>query len=164
MGGETVKGYIISVICVSIVGSIASMLSLEGENGGLGKHFRLIFGICIVLVCLNPIKDIFNYIENAKNEWIVEGIVQNEEKYSEMFDKSFAAAEITNLKNGIKQLLNDRFDIDPAECEIAVSLNDSGDIKRIFITLYGRAVWKDTAEIENYLFNIFKCEIVTAVG
>lgn len=159
-----IKGYVISVMCVSIVGSLVSLLSPEGEGGGLGKHVRLVFGLCIVIVLINPIKDVVCYIKNAEYEWVKDGGDQNSEKYEEIFYESYSSAEIENLKGGIKQLLYDRFEIDGSECEISVSLNSEGGLDRVLVTLYGGAVWKNTEEIEGYLYGILGCEIVTAVG
>lgn len=158
------KGYIVSVMCISIIGSIASMLAPDGEGGGLGKHIRLIFGICVVMVCINPIKDIVIYINELDLGAVVETPEQDSDRYGEIFDGAYGAAEVENLKNGIVQILSDRFGIDSAECEVAVVLTDGRGLSRIVITLYGSAVWKNTNEIEDYLGEIFKCEIVSVIG
>ena len=49
---------------------------------------------------------------------------------------------------------------------MTVSDGSSGDVRleRIFINLYGSAIWCDTGAIEDYLSSLFSCEIVTAVG
>ena len=49
------KGYIISVICISVITSLISMLTPDGEGGGIGKNMKLICGLCIVFVWINPI-------------------------------------------------------------------------------------------------------------
>ena len=58
------KGYIISVMFITVVGSLVSMLAPDGEGGGLGRNNRLILGLCIVLVCINPIKSIILEIKD----------------------------------------------------------------------------------------------------
>ncbi len=159
-----IRGYIISVMCVSVVGSLVSMLAPDGEGGGLGKHIRLIFGLCVIIVSINPIKDIVYYIKDVKYEWDYVKDGYDSEKYEEIFYESYSASEIENLKSGIKQLLSDRFDIDISECEISVGTDGGGGLERILVTLYGNAVWKNTEEIEEYLYGLFGCEIVTAIG
>ena len=153
------KGYIISVICISVITSLISMLTPDGEGGGIGKNMKLICGLCIVFVSINPIIK------------IVDGIVEeteDEEKYQDKFDSSYTAAELANLKSGIKQMLSDRFGVDMSECDVALTVqkneNGQSELVRIFITLYGSAIFKNTAEIEKCLCDIFNCEIVTAIG
>lgn len=158
------KEYIVSVICISVIGCIVSMLSPDGEGGGISKHMRLIFGICVVIVCINPIKDMVSYINEVDLGVIVGTPEQESDGYGDLFDSAYGAAEVGNLKNGIKQMLFDRFGIDSSECEIGVVLTDDRELSRIAVTLYGGAVWKNTNEIEDYLGDIFNCEIITVIG
>ena len=161
------KGYIISVICISVITSLISMLTPDGEGGGIGKNMKLVCGLCIVFVSVNPIIKIVDGIKSLDIESIVEG-TEDEEKYQDMFDSSYTAAELANLKSGIKQMLSDRFGVEMSECDVTLTVqnneNGQSELVRIFITLYGSAIFKNTAEIEKYLGEIFNCEIVTAIG
>ena len=158
------SSYVISIICVSIVGTVVSILSPDGEGGGLLRHVRLIFGLCLVIVCINPIMQIIESVREMDFELITPDIEDESDKYYDIFEDSYSKSEIANLKSGIKQMLYDKFSIDPSECEIAIILSDRGDLNRISVTLYGGAVWKDTGEIENYLYRAFGCEIVSIIG
>lgn len=158
------KGYILSIIGVCVVGTLISVVSPNGEGGGLGKHIRLIIAICVIGVCINPINEVINYINEVNVEDLVGSDDKSETDYEEIFKEHYSAAEIYNLKVGIRQLLCDRFDVDGAECSISVRLSEDGKLSGIFITLYGSAVFKDTGEIEKYFADLFDCEIVTAIG
>lgn len=159
------KGYIISVIGVCIVGTVVSVIAPSGESGGINKHIRLIIAICVIGVCINPIIDAINYINGINVGELIEGDDEIESDYRDLFENYYSESEISNLKVGIKQLLYDKFGIDGAECSVSVSLSDEKrELSRIFITLYGSAVFKDTGEIERYLGDLFGCEIVTAIG
>ena len=158
------RGYILSIICISVIGSVISMLSPDGEGGGISKHIKLIFGLCVVIVCINPINDIVNYINELDFDSIIERPESESEKYSEIFDGAYESAETDNLKNGIKQILSDRFDIDGSECKVSVTLTENRALSRVVITLYGGAVWKNTNEIEDYLKNLLGCEIISVIG
>ncbi len=157
-----------SVIAVSMIGSIASMLSPEGEGGGIIKNIKLILGICVALVCIYPIKELVNDISALDIGSAIELPEQESDKYGDIFESSYSSAEIGNLKSGIKRLLSDKFGIDSLECSVSVSLsngeNGGRELENIFITLYGSAIFKNTDEIERYLGSIFKCEIITAIG
>ena len=162
------KLYVISVICITAVGCLVSMLAPEGEGGGISRNIKLVYGICVAFVCMYPIKNIITTVNELDIGSVVETPSQNDEEYKDILDSSYSSAEIINLKNGIKQILYDCFDIDGSECKIDVSLTQTsnGDkkIQRVLVTLYGSAIWKDTGEIERTLESILSCEIVTAIG
>ncbi len=163
-----IKGYILSVMCISIIGSLITMLTPDGEGGGIGKNMRLCFGLCVVLVCINPIKDIIHQVNNFEIGDIMGNGDTIEDKYKDYFDSSYSAAELDDLKNGIYRLLADKYGIEREECKLSVRLSEGEsqkkDIDSIFITLYGSAIFKNTDEIENYLGGLFGCEIITIIG
>ena len=144
------------------------MLAPEGDGGGISRNIKLVYGICVVFVCMYPIKNIITTVKELDIGSVVETPSQSDEEYKDILDSSYSSAEIANLKNGIKQILYDRFDIDGSECKIDVSFTQTsnGDkkIQRVLVTLYGSAIWKDTGEIERTLESILSCEIVTAIG
>lgn len=162
------KLYVMSVICITAVGMLVSMLSPDGEGGGLSRNVRLVYGICVVFVCIYPINNIVIAVKELDFGLAVEAPEQNDDKYKDILESSYSAAEVESLKNGIKQILNDRFDIDSSECKVEVSFaeQDGGSraLRRVLITLYGSAIWKDTGEIEAVLGGMLACEIVTAIG
>ena len=162
------KGYIISVMCISVIGSLVSMLAPEGEGGGLGRNYRLVLGLCVVLVSINPIKSIIFEIKDLDFGSMVEIPDTESEKYEEYFNGSYSSAEVENLKSGIYQLLAERFSIPRENCSVTVSLRqgegDARVLERISITLYGSAIFKNTTEIEDYFGEIFGCEIITIIG
>ena len=43
------KNYIISIIIVGVIGSLVTLLSPDGEGGGLKKHVSLAVGLCMIL-------------------------------------------------------------------------------------------------------------------
>ena len=162
------KGYIISVMCISVIGSLISTLAPEGEGGGIMRNNRLILGLCVVLVCINPIKSIINEVKSLDIGYIVEIPDADEEKYEEYLGGAYTYAEVENLKWGIYKMLEDRFSVMREDCSVAVKLGqnegNSSELESIYITLYGGAIFKNTNEIEDYFGRIFNCEIVTIIG
>ena len=140
------------------------MLVPDGEGGGIGRHFRYVFGLCVIIVCLNPIKDVVNYIIDLDLSAIVDVEDESEEKYDEIFNNSYEQAELHNLKNGIKQILLDRFGVDSSECEVYVMTDENGELVRVTLTYYGSAIWKNTDEIESYLETLLGCDAVSIIG
>ncbi len=163
------KQYIITVVIVGMIGSIVSILSPDGEGGGLKSHVRLAIGLVLTLVCVSPLISLVKTL----GELDVQGLVgeiegSDREEYESIFQSGYDAAEIENLKEGIKAILRERFDIADDECYVSVVTRADNDekrrLERIFINFYGAAIWKNTGEIESYLSELFGCEIVTAVG
>ena len=163
------KGYVISIIIVGVIGSFVTLLAPEGEGGGLGKHARLAVGLCVILVCIAPLNSLLRGLSGLDLHSLMgDGGDGGAEEYESIFDSSYSAAEIENLREGIKTILFDKFGVEPSECYVKVTVSGDavGDrrLERIFINLYGSAIWRDTGAIEDYLSSLFGCEIVTAVG
>lgn len=163
------KSYIISIICVGVIGSIISLIAPEGEGGGLGKHVRLAVGCVLVLTCVSPLGDLIEGLRALDLSGLVPEVNEGAiEEYESIFGNSYEAAELSSLKEGIAAMLEERYGVEREDCKVEVIADRNGsgelELKRIFITLYGSAIWKDTGEIERYFGRLFDCEIVTAVG
>ena len=163
------KQYVISVMVVGVVGAIVTLLSPEGEGGGLKSHVRLAVGIVLILVCVSPLITMVKTLSEIDvKDMIGEVDDENLDEYESIFQSGYEAAEIENLKEGIKSILLERFGVKSDECYVSVSTakNSEGErhLKRIFINLYGSAIMKNTGEIEDHLSSLFGCEVVIAVG
>lgn len=163
------KAYVISVILVGVIGSFVTILSPEGERGGMVKHTSFAVGLCLVLVCVSPLASFVKGVKDLDANTLIPDIgVEESLEYESIFNSSYDAAEIENLKEGIRSILYERFDVEPSECYVNVTVSEGNtgerQLLRIFINLYGSAIWKDTEEIEKYLSSLFGCEIITAVG
>lgn len=162
------SGYILTVITVCIIGTLVTTLAPDGEGGGISRNIRLVFALCVILVCIDPIKSGIELLTELDIESVLDGEVSEGEKYEEIFDSSYDAAEKKNLEEGIKTMLEGRFGISGSECEVSTQITDgvTGErrVDRIYITLYGSAIWKDTGLIEEYLARIFSCEVISAIG
>ena len=163
------KQYVISVMIAGVIGAIVTLLSPEGEGGGLKNHVRLAVGLVLVTVSVSPIIGFVKDMSQLDVNSII-GEVGNsaKEEYESIFYEGYGAAEIENLKEGIKGILFERFGVKNDECYISVTTGEGQDgkreLKRIFINFYGAAIMKNTEEIEDYLSSLLGCEVVSAVG
>jgi len=159
------KEYIIAVVCVGIVGAIVSFLAPEGEGGGVGRTVRLIVGLVTIIVCIFPV---FGFLDELRALSLGDVSTDHsfeEKDYEEIFKNEYLSAETENLKYGIAALLEDKFGVGKGECSVSVRFTDTNrEIERVFITLYGASVWKDTEAIEGYLEGLLNCDIITAIG
>ena len=153
------------IVCV--VGSVVCALSPEGEGGGLSRHVGLIFGLCLILVTLAPAKQAIKWISELDIEAVIPDASGQEAEYESIFESTYTDAEIDNLKEGIKDVLEQRFGVDPLCVEVSVRFSGEGSdkkLKKVVLTLYGSAIWADTGEIERYLGSNLGCEIVTVIA
>jgi hypothetical protein len=162
-----VKSYVISIACVAIICSISSLLSPEGEGGGLGKHVRLVAALVLTVVCISPAVSLIEAIlELDLSASFSEHITDDSGRYEEIFHDSLDLSEERVLREGIADILCGQFEIDGDECDISFEISEGEDgrkLERIFILLRGSAIWKDTGEIERMLGEMFACEIITAI-
>lgn len=161
------KSYVISIACVAIICSISSLLSPDGEGGGLGKHVRLVAALVLTVVCISPAVSLIEAISELDlSASFSEHITDDGDRYEEIFFDSLGVSEERVLRDGISDILYEQFKINGDECDISFEISEGEDgrkLERIFILLRGSAIWKDTGEIERVLGEIFACEIITAI-
>lgn len=161
------KEYIISIIIVSVIGSVVSVLAPEGEGGGLSRHVRLAAGVCLILVCFAPTLKAIEWLREFDIEAVFPDDEEDQIDYESIFDKAYSDAEIDNLCEGIKAVVTQKFGLDPLSFKVSVKLSGEGSEKslsRVTLTLYGSSIWADTGEIERYLSQLLGCEIITIIG
>ena len=161
------KQYFLSIIMVSLVGSVVSMIAPEGEGGGLSRHVSLAVGVCLILVCFAPAASAVEWLRELDIEAVLPDGDENRAEYESIFDSAYTEAEIDNLCEGIKSAVCQKFGLDPLSLSISVRLADGEQgktLERVFLTLYGSAIWADTEEIERYLGSLLGCEIITMIG
>ena len=163
------KMYVIAIVVVGVIGSVIRLLSPQGEGGGLKNHVRLAVGIATIPICIFPLLSFMDEVRSFDIGDVI-GELEGEqiEEYESIFEDGYLSAEEENLREGIARILADKYGIERSDCYILVKISTDKDGKRrldrIFINLYGSAVWKDTGSIEKYLSSLFSCETVIAVG
>lgn len=163
------KIYVIAIVVVGVVGSIIRLLSPTGEGGGLKSHVRLAVGVATIPICIFPLISFMNEVQSFDLGDVIGELEDGQiEEYESIFEEGYLSAEEENLREGIARILADKYGIERADCYISLKISADKDGKRrldrIFINLYGSAIWKDTGSIEKYLSSLFSCETVIAVG
>ena len=163
------KNYVITIIIIGVIGSLITLLAPDGEGGGLKKHVSLAVGLCMILCLSSPLISLIQGLRELDMHSLApETGDVNKDEYESIFESSLEGAEAQYIREGIAAILKDRFDIEPSECSVSVKFSSDKAGKRvldrIFVRLYGSAIWKDTEEIEDYLTELFSCDVITAVG
>ncbi len=163
------KAYILAVLIAGFVGAIVTLLAPEGEGGRLSGQVKFAAALVLSAVCLFPLSGFLESLKALDLSSLLPAYEEDaKEEYEDIFKESYSTAEAQNLQNGISVILQDEFGIAPADAEISLRLSgnygEARKLERIFITLYGGAIFADTGAIEARLRSLFGCEIITAIG
>ena len=158
------REYIMTVILSGVVGAVVMQLAPSGE---MKRYVKIAVSLVLVTVCISPLLSLFEELRELEFTFLSDTEGERNAEYREIFESGYEMAEEENLRSGIKALLYERFGVE--ESEVTVSLRfsekDGGRaLERIFLTLYGSAIWKDTGAMERELEALLGCEVITAVG
>lgn len=156
------KEYIITMITVTALCAIVSALSPEGE---LGKHIRLVAGLCTLCVMISPISRAISFLSEFELEEIFdpEAEEEMEDEYESIFENYIEEYRIENTKVGIAEMLSARYGKSTENFEIYLKISEQGELERVTVLLCGNAIFLDSRDIEEYLSEILGCEIIVAV-
>lgn len=152
--------YITVVFCVCICSSLLIALSPSDKAREYQKYLS---ALCIICVTITPIKDAVIYIRELDLDLHI-----SSDEYMNEYESIFNGymdeySEETTIEI-VKDQLKDVFAIEPKDLNVEVdSTNGSVYLKRIYILLGREYIFKDTARIETYFKNLFKCEVLVAI-
>lgn len=158
------KEYIIAVILGGMVGAVITQLAPTGE---MKRYVKIAVSLVLVIVCISPLRSFMDELQSLELFFPSEEEGERGEEYREILEAGYGAAEVENLRVGIKAFLSDRFGVEESEVTVSVRISEEGGerrVERVFLTLYGSAIWKDTGEMERALGDLLGCEVITAVG
>lgn len=156
------KEYITSILVISIICFVAREL-LSSTN--LASHISFVSGICIFLVAIMPLVSVIGEIRNISFDDLLDENT-DETEYESIFEDYIENAEIDLIKREIRQIVSEKFDLDPAEVKINIKYNEEGKekLERVSVTLLGSAAFANSNEIKEYLEIRLACEIVVIIG
>ena len=114
------REFVMLLLIMGMVSAIVTILTPEGERGGIGKLVRFVAGACLIAVCISPM---ISFIERLAHFEFSE-ILPSESidiEYESVLENGYLYAEMENTREGIKRILGERFDIDPSEVEVSLN-------------------------------------------
>ena len=162
---EDIKVYILSIFATAILITVVDILAPSG--GGLSKHLRLVSSLVLVCVLISPTVSLAQKLKDfANGEWNfeIEGDVENH--YSEELQNALDGASLEYFTGMLEQTLCEEFAI--AEDELRVQIEWIGDgenlhPQKVTVVLSGKAIWKNPAQIEEYVTSLLGCACVSAI-
>ena len=166
--------YIYGIILVGVSCAVVELLSIGGESKMKG-HLRLVAGLCILVACIQPIKEGAAYIMDIANgEMEIElpqGGTYEKEDYQAMFDGAIADMTGQEIEVWVQNTLRDVFGIteDQSAVEVVMTEEKSQDTgltypKDVYICLTGKAILKNPHQIEAYMAEKLFCACYVSVG
>lgn len=159
------KEYAFSLVCVSVMAALFTLLC--PSDAATQKYFRFTVGltvICALFLPLGNAKEIINgdYIAKIEEFFGSQEDSGNTSYFAESFEKygsDYVNAQI------VKDVV-EKFDIDISNCRAVSSFSyrDGGVcFEKITLIISGKAIWKDSHAIEDYIRDTYMCEGVVAI-
>ena len=148
-------------------GSLAvALIGILAPNGG-SKHIKLISSLFLVCVLVAPLPKAIGSVRS----WIDDlnqdvGSDADPSDYTAQMEEAVQSASKTYFAQSLTQMLEQRFSITPGEvrCSIQWAEGDDGmQPLKITLILSGSAIWKNPADMEEFVTGLLGCECVTAI-
>ena len=156
------KEYMIALLMLSVCCAVVELLS-EG-NEGIGKHIRLMTGICVLCVSIAPIP---TWIQRAEafpsllEEWLTlheQSELGDKDYFERRFSQESERIDLSLACETVRDMVCEEFALSAQECRVVLSVDEQGsEITHAYVSLRGQAKWQNTHQIEQYLEKTIGC-------
>lgn len=157
------KTYLLSLISAAMLAILVSLLSPEGDRGGIAKHMRLIISLFLVCVLISPvqalIRDLPDLLEKGWHSDAIGSVDHSE--YHEQLTEAINQASAEYFTDMLTQTLCAELSISQEELRCKVFWDTSkSEMTPLKVTVFlsGKAIWKDPAEIRALIGALIGCE------
>lgn len=163
------KTYLITIVLSSLLAILVGMLAPDGDKGGVFKHMRLLTSLFLVCVLISPLQESIKYLQGLLNGSIeLPWLDGSEDKsgYEQEMNEALENASTSYFTQMLTQMLEAQFSIATGDlrCQIQwETQNESLSPVHVTVILSGRAIWKDTREIEDFVSELLGCPCVSAI-
>ena len=155
------KNYLIMIIITSICVGIYNIISPQFH--GIEKYSKMIGMLVVVCVMISPLNMLLNSFDKNGFENIQNSILgseqTNKEEYDEIFNDYLNRFSIDEIKQEIKEILYENYEIPAQECEISVftKFDEKLQLSSIQILLSGKSIFKNPYVIEEHFKELLGC-------
>ena len=164
---DDIKTYILSIFATALLITIVDILAPAGTGGGLSKHLKLVASLVFVCILISPTVSLAERIQEfANGNWNfdIEGDVENH--YAGELQNALDDASKEYFEEMLNQTLCKEFEIAEGDLRTHVAWNNDGENPRpqkVTVILSGKAIWKNSAKIEEYVTSLLGCDCVSAI-
>ncbi len=161
------KDYLIALAGAAIVIAIVGILAPEGEKGGLSKHLKLFTALLLALTLISPVVALIDGVRGALTGEIAFPWEKHEETVEpEELQNVLDGASADYVTDMLTQSVETQFKIPQGEVRCTIEWDPAGeDWKpvRATVILSGASIWRDPAELEDFVTSLLGCECVSAI-
>lgn len=161
-----IHAYILSLIATVFAVTLVGILA-PGGDGGSARHLRLLTSLVLICVLISPALSLAEGVRDLLDgNFAFEDDAGVGEDYSSALRESMNATSKHYFVQMLTQTLAERFFIAEDDIRCRVEWKTEGENLRptlVTVVLSGRAIWKNTAEIEQYVTSLLGCECISAI-
>lgn len=152
------REYILSVIAVAALGSIAVGICPGGEGQGIKRTVSLIMSLLLILSVGKPLlglTDAFD-MEKFKEKFTYSG-----DSYEEAWHSTIVGVTEAGVRSAVSDALINGIGLGEDDFSVTCELSELGDVlelKSITVELFGGGLLKNPRSIEAELTDVFMCE------
>ena len=163
--GEKMKSYFFSLISASFVVAIVGILAPNAKNAKVLRLLTSLFLVCILVLPFRTfIKEFASFLRGDIP--LLESETDAELNAEEQFQRSVNDASKTYFTQSLTHLIEEKFSIKTGNVSCKVRWEEGEDSPvpaGVVVLLSGSAIWKNTAEIEEYITDLLNCPCNAAI-
>ena len=166
------KNYILTLLAASLAAAVVELLSPKGEGDRLVSHIRMIGGLFLLVVLLDPLRTGISLLRDAAAGDLpsrVESLIPSaiETNYDAVFGDSLTNLGEAEVESWAMAILETHFGVSSEDCLVAVDCAYEADTlfaTELRIALWGRSALEDPHPIEVYFTEQLGCPCYVTVG
>lgn len=162
--------YVYGLILVGVSAAVVELLAVGGDASRMKGHLRLVAGLCILVACLQPMREGIAYLTSLAEGELPLTLPHKdveEENYQEMFDGYLGDTGSREVKVWVETTLTDVFGISEEHSTVEVSMTVADGVPcpaEVYIALSGKAILKNPHRIEEYISSRLACPCYVSVS
>ena len=152
------KTYLLSLLGASLAVALIGILAPAGAS----KHMKLISSLFLICILIAPLPRAIGSVWSMAEDFTTQGGQSGSPSdYNGQMQEAVNSASKTYFAQTLTQLLEQQFSIPPGE--VRCSIRWAEGTEQITLILSGSAVWKNPADMEQFVTELLGCECVTAI-
>ncbi len=155
--------YLLSLFSAAMAVALVGLLA----PGSSGRALKLACGLFLICVIALPLPSWLGDLRDSLGEITAQDPANGTgTDYEEQLQEALDSASRSYFAAMLTQMLEDRFSIPQGELRCAILWEESEEMlrpQRVTLILSGSAVWKDPAEMEEFVSGLLGCECVSAI-
>jgi hypothetical protein len=151
------SGAVLALFGVAVAAAVVELLVPPAE-GGTRRFLQFLTALAVLVLILRPFLSRLSETDGLLLGDVDRGDEAMRSEYERIFSEAVESRSAEQLRQGLKQLLEAEYGIEPQDCEVSVTPGEDGMPERILVVLSGKAILRDPDGIEDMLRDKFGCE------